>query len=105
MFDTPNPSTATRVSAIRFVHLSDVTTSPTMKNRNQKAPHNANTREYQFLSRLKSPHGNHTWRHIFETYWKPINDVALTSGVPDVDTQEAAQEAVIAVSDNIGNVE
>ena len=50
------------------------------------------------LSRLKDYDDNESWRDFFHTYWKLIYNMAVRSGLTEMEAQEVVQETIIAVS-------
>lgn len=50
------------------------------------------------LSRLKDYDDNDSWRDFFHTYWKLIYNIAVRSGLTEMEAQEVVQETIIAVS-------
>src|SRR6266568_9642544 len=53
------------------------------------------------LSRLKNSEDQAGWQDFFDTYWKLIYSVAVKSGLTVAEAQDAVQETVIAVANNI----
>ena len=53
------------------------------------------------LSRLRDWDDKESWEDFFNTYWKLIYNVALQSGLTEVEAQEVVQETVIAVAKRI----
>jgi RNA polymerase sigma-70 factor (ECF subfamily) len=50
------------------------------------------------LSRLKDWDNQDSWREFFNTYWRLIYDFALKAGLDDAQAQDAVQETIISVA-------
>jgi len=50
------------------------------------------------LQRLKNWQDQSSWQDFFDTYWKLLFDVALKSGLSEVEAQDVVQETMIAVA-------
>jgi len=50
------------------------------------------------LSRLRSWDDQESWHDFFATYWRLIYEVALKSGLSEVEAQEVVQETVISAA-------
>ena len=50
------------------------------------------------LSRLRSWGDQESWHDFFATYWRLIYEVALKSGLSEVEAEEVVQETVISVA-------
>jgi RNA polymerase sigma factor (sigma-70 family) len=53
------------------------------------------------LSRLKDWNDQESWRMFFDTYWRLIYNTAIKGGLTDAEAQDAVQETVIAVMNNL----
>jgi RNA polymerase sigma-70 factor (ECF subfamily) len=53
------------------------------------------------LARLKDWDDQGSWQEFFDTYWQLIHRVALKSGLTETEAQEAVQETLLAVAQNI----
>jgi len=50
------------------------------------------------LQRLKDWQDQSSWQDFFDTYWKLMFDVALKSGLSEVEAEDVVQETMIAVA-------
>jgi RNA polymerase sigma factor (sigma-70 family) len=50
------------------------------------------------LQRLKDWQDQSSWQDFFDTYWKLLFDVALKSGLSEVEAQDVVQETMISVA-------
>jgi RNA polymerase sigma-70 factor (ECF subfamily) len=66
-----------------------------------KEPRSSIHTRKSLLSRLKDWGDEESWRTFFDTYWKLIYDVAMRSGLSDVESQDVVQETVISVAKKI----
>jgi RNA polymerase sigma-70 factor (ECF subfamily) len=53
------------------------------------------------LSRLKDWNNQDSWREFFNTYWRLIYDFALKAGLDDAQAQDAVQETIISVANQM----
>ena len=53
------------------------------------------------LSRLKSWDNQDSWRDFFNTYWRLIYDFAVKAGLDDAQAQDAVQETIISVANQM----
>jgi RNA polymerase sigma factor (sigma-70 family) len=56
-----------------------------------------NPTRLSLLERLKSWEDQESWRDFFEAYWQLIYDVAIKSGLSDVEAQDVVQETIFSV--------
>src|ERR1044071_8154758 len=50
------------------------------------------------IHRLKNWQDQSSWQDFFDTYWKLLFDVALKSGLSEVEAQDVVQETMISVA-------
>jgi RNA polymerase sigma factor (sigma-70 family) len=55
------------------------------------------------LERLKDWKDNPSWQEFFDTYWKLIYGLAISSGLNEVEAQDVVQETMISVARHIPN--
>src|SRR4030095_4603668 len=53
------------------------------------------------LSRLKDWDNQDSWREFFNTYWRLIYDFAVKAGLDDAQAQDAVQETIISVANQM----
>ena len=53
------------------------------------------------LSRLKNWDNEDSWRDFFNTYWRLIYDFAIKAGLDDAQAQDAVQETIISVANQM----
>ncbi len=56
---------------------------------------------YSLLSRLQNRDDQESWKVFFDTYWRLIYSIALKSGLTEAEAQDAVQETIICVANDI----
>jgi RNA polymerase sigma factor (sigma-70 family) len=56
---------------------------------------------YSLLSRLQNWDDQESWKIFFDTYWRLIYSVAISSGLNEAEAQDVVQETVICVAKDI----